>query len=329
MTSLPVGPLRAVRYRPTAMRRPKVSRGTSVVPSSSRRATKAGRVPVGGTGRGGAERAIGVFDSGVGGLTVLKALAARMSRETLLYLGDTARVPYGSKSADTVTGYAIETGDFFADRDVKLMVVACNTTSAIALDVLRARYPVPVVGVIDPGARAAIRATRKGRVGVIGTEATIASGAYARALRDLEPSVEIFTRACPLFVPLAEEGWTDNEVARRTVSLYLSSLKRSGIDTLILGCTHYPLLRGAIAAYMGPEVTIVDSAEETASEVRRSLRAAHALRPRGEGGASFFVTDAAERFARLGERFYGTSVGSAVRIVLRGEAAPRRRRATS
>ena len=204
--------------------------------------------------RGSADRAIGVFDSGVGGLTVLKALSVRMPRETLLYLGDTARVPYGSKSADTVTGYAVETGDFFAERDVKLMVVACNTTSAIALDILRARYPVPVLGVIEPGARAAIKATRRGRIGVIGTEATIASGAYARALRDLEPDVEIFTRACPLFVPLAEEGWTDNEVARRTVSLYLSSLKRSGIDTLILGCTHYPLLRSAIESCMGPGV---------------------------------------------------------------------------
>ena len=275
------------------------------------------------------DRPIGVFDSGVGGLTVLGALAARMPRETLLYLGDTARVPYGSKSADTVTSYAVEIGDFFADRGVKLMVVACNTTSAIALDTLRARYPVPVVGVVEPGARAALRATRRGRIGVIGTEATIASGAYARALREIEPGVEIFTRACPMFVPLAEEGWTDNEVARRTVSLYLSSLRRSGIDTLILGCTHYPLLRAAIAACMGPEVTIVDSAAETASEVRRTLRSTGSLRTRGEGGASFFVTDAAERFARLGERFFGSSVGSAVRIVLRGETAPRRRSAIS
>ena len=277
--------------------------------------------------RGSADRAIGVFDSGVGGLTVLKALSVRMPRETLLYLGDTARVPYGSKSADTVTGYAVETGDFFAERDVKLMVVACNTTSAIALDILRARYPVPVLGVIEHGARAAIKATRRGRIGVIGTEATIASGAYARALRDLEPDVEIFTRACPLFVPLAEEGWTDNEVARRTVSLYLSSLKRSGIDTLILGCTHYPLLRSAIESCMGPGVRIVDSAEETAREVKRSLQAGPGLRTRGRGGASFFVTDTAERFARLGERFYGASVASAVRIVLRPESvSPRRRR---
>lgn len=275
------------------------------------------------------DRPVGVFDSGVGGLTVLKALSARLPKETLLYLGDTARVPYGSKSPATVTGYAIETGDFFADRGVKIMVVACNTTSAVALDLLRARYPVPVVGVIEPGARAAVRATRRGRIGVIGTEATIASGAYARALRDIEPNVEIFTRACPIFVPLAEEGWTDNEVARRTVALYLASLRRSGIDTLILGCTHYPLLRAAIEAYMGPDVEIVDSAEETAAEVRRLLRGGGGLRARGPGSASFFVTDAAERFARLGERFYGASVGSAVRVVLRGEAAPASRRRRS
>ncbi len=284
------------------------------------------RAPAGGSVP---DRPIGVFDSGVGGLTVLKALSARLPKEALLYLGDTARVPYGSKSPSTVIGYAVETGDFFADRGVKLMVVACNTTSAVALDLLRARYPVPVVGVIEPGARAAVRATRRGRIGVIGTEATIASGAYARALRDIEPDVEIFTRACPLFVPLAEEGWTDNEVARRTVALYLASLRRSGIDTLILGCTHYPLLRAVIEAYMGPDVEIVDSAQETAAEVRRLLRGKGALRARGRGSASFFVTDAAERFARLGERFYGASVGSAVRVVLRGEAAPASRRPRS
>ena len=267
------------------------------------------------------EHAIGVFDSGIGGLTVLKELARRMPRENLMYLGDTARVPYGSKSAETVTGFAVETADFFIERGVKLIVVACNTTSALALDVLRARTSIPVVGVIEPGVRAALRATSRGRIGVIGTEATIASGAYPRELRALAPEVEIFTRACPMFVPLAEEGWVDNEVARRSVALYLSSLKRSGIDALVLGCTHYPLLRGAIAGYVGPSVRIVDSAEETAREVRRVLAEAGRLRPRGTGGASFFVTDAAERFARVGERFYGSSVASAVRIVLRGEPA--------
>jgi glutamate racemase len=265
------------------------------------------------------EPAIGVFDSGIGGLTVFKELAARLPREHLLYLGDTARVPYGSKSPETVTAFAVEVADFFAERGVKMMVLACNTTSAVALDVLRARYDVPVLGVIAPGARAAARASSRGRVGVIGTEATIASGAYERELRALSPGIEIFARACPLFVPLAEEGWVDNDVARRTVALYLASLKKSGIDALILGCTHYPLLRPAIADYLGRGVRIVDSAEETAREVRRVLRDSGLLRSRGQGGASFFVTDAVQRFLRVGERFYGASVASAVRVVLRGE----------
>lgn len=265
------------------------------------------------------DQAIGVFDSGVGGLTVLHALSRQMPRENLIYLGDTARVPYGPKSGETITGYAIETADFFVERGVKAIVVACNTTSALALELLRGRYPVPVVGVVEPGARAALKATRNGRIGVIGTEATVGSGAYAQHLRAQSPEVEIFTRACPLFVPLAEEGWTGNDVARRTVSTYLSSLKKSGIDTLILGCTHYPLLAGAIGDYMGPGVRLVDSAEETAREVKRVLRAQSLARPSGRGAASFFVTDLAERFTRIGERFYGASVSSAVRVVLRDD----------
>jgi len=252
---------------------------------------------------------------------VFKELASRFPREHLLYLGDTARLPYGSKSPETVTSFAVEVGDFFAERGVKLMVVACNTTSAVALDTLRARYDIPVLGVIAPGARAAVDATVRGRIGVIGTEATIASGAYEREIRALAPRAEIFARACPLFVPLAEEGWLDNDVARRTIALYLASLKKSGIDSLILGCTHYPLLRRAIADFIGANVRIVDSAEETAREVRRVLREQGLLRVRGRGAASFFVTDAVQRFLQVGERFYGASVASAVRVVLRGGLA--------
>jgi glutamate racemase len=234
-----------------------------------------------------------------------------------MYLGDTARVPYGSKSGETVIQYAIEVADFFVERGVKAIVVACNTTSAMALDVLRARYPVPILGVVEPGAQAALRVTRRGRVGVIGTEATVESGAYARSLRSIDPDVEIFTRACPLFVPLAEEGWVANDVARRAVAVYLASLKKSGIDTLILGCTHYPLLRDAIGEFLGPRVRLVDSADETARQLRRLLASEGTSRSRGRGSASFFVTDAAERFQRVGERFYGSSVASAVRVVLR------------
>jgi glutamate racemase len=271
-----------------------------------------------------ADDAIAVFDSGIGGLTVFKELARRLPREHLLYLGDTARLPYGTKSPENVRGCAIEIGDFFAERGVKLMVVACNTMSAIALEQLRARYDVPVVGVITPGARAAVAATSRGRIGVIGTEATIASGAYEREIRGLAPNAEIFARACPLFVPLAEEGWLDNEVARRAVGIYLGSLKKSGIDALILGCTHYPLLRPAIADFVGAGVQIVDSAEETAGEVRRLLHERALLRPRGRGTASFFVTDGVQRFLQVGERFYGASVASAVRVVLRGDSPAER-----
>ena len=235
----------------------------------------------------------------------------------MLYLGDTARVPYGSKSAETVAAYALQTAEFFAARGVKAMVVACNTTSALALPLLRERYDIPILGVVEPGAQAAARATRNRRVGVVGTEATMASGAYARALLARKKEIEIFTRACPLFVPLAEEGWVDNDVTRRVVSRYLASLKRSGIDTLVLGCTHYPLLREPIARYLGSGVTIVDSAAETARSLRAELRKADRLRGRGKGSAGFFVTDVPDRFIRLGERFYGEIVGSAVRVVLR------------
>lgn len=265
-----------------------------------------------------AEDAIGVFDSGVGGLTVLRSITAAMPRESVMYLGDTARVPYGSKSSETVLQYAIEVADFFIERGVKAIVLACNTTSAIALEALRVRYSVPILGVVEPGAKAALRVTRRRRVGVIGTEATIESGAYARCLRAIDPEVEIFTRACPLFVPLAEEGWVGNDVARRVVATYLASLKKSGIDTLILGCTHYPLLAGAIGEFLGPRVRLVDSADETARQLRRLLASGGMARSRGRGSASFFVTDAAERFQRVGERFYGASVASAVRVVLRG-----------
>jgi len=260
------------------------------------------------------ERGIGIFDSGVGGLTVVHRLLEALPREHLLYLGDTARHPYGTKSADVVTRYALENTEFLAEKDVKLVVVACNTASAVALEAMNERFGVPIVGVIEPGARAAVAATRNRKVGVIGTEATIASGSYTRALRALDSHLEIYTRACPLFVPLAEEGWVENEVARQAVALYLASLRRSRIDTLVLGCTHYPLLTEAIAAYMGHEVQLIDSAAETASEVAETLAALGLARADGAGSASFFVTDVPDRFVKIGGRFLGAAVDSAVRI---------------
>ena len=257
--------------------------------------------------------AIGIFDSGVGGLTVLDAILRALPHEDLVYLGDTGRAPYGTKSAETVTRYSIENLDFLLEKGVKMVVVACNSASSVALDALRARTDVPVVGVIEPGARAAVARTRSGKVGVIGTEATIASGAYTRALRALAPRLELYTRACPLLVPLTEEGWTDGPVARGAVDTYLGSLARSGIDVLILGCTHYPLLRPLIAAAMGADVALVDSADETAREVAARLGESGLARG-GGGSTSFFVTDVPDRFVRIGQRFLGARVESAVRI---------------
>lgn len=258
--------------------------------------------------------AIGIFDSGIGGLTVVKALLEMLPREALIYLGDTARTPYGTKSADVVRRYSFENCEFLLEKGVKLLVVACNTSSAVAIEDLRERCAVPVVGVIDPGAAAAVAATRNGKIGVIATEATIASGSYTRALRQLRPEVEVYTRACPLFVPLAEEGWSDNQVARQTAGLYLGSLRRSGIDTLILGCTHYPLLRGVIREVMGARVTLIDSATATAKCVRETLAKQRLTRRRSGGSTCFFVSDAPERFVKVGARFLGTQVDSAVRI---------------
>jgi len=184
----------------------------------------------------------------------------------------------------------------------------------VALDTLRERFEVPVVGVIEPGARAAVAATRKRRIGVIGTEATIASGSYTRALRAIDAELEIYTRACPLFVPLAEEGWVENEIAREAAALYLASLRQSGIDALVLGCTHYPLLARTIADYLGPEVQLVDSAAETARDVVAILVERGLARTSGRGSASFFVTDVPDRFIKVGGRFLGSAVDSAVRI---------------
>src|SRR5207249_2017218 len=236
----------------------------------------------------GAGDAIGIFDSGVGGLTVLHALAETLPAERLFYLGDAGRHPYGTESGETVARYGLENAEFLLEKGIKLLVVACNTASAVALDALRDRCAVPVVGVIEPGARAAAARTRNQRVGVIGTDATIASGAYTRALRALRPGLEIYTRPCPLLVPLAEEGWVEGPIARGVVETYLGTLRHSGIDTLVLGCTHYPLLKPLIAEVMGEGVVLIDSAEETARDVAAEHAAPAApdrrgdQRPRGE-----------------------------------------------
>jgi glutamate racemase len=283
---------------------------------NSRKAAGAGRRPRGlnGAVARNASAAIGVFDSGVGGLTVLQKIAELLPHEHLIYLGDTARYPYGNKSAAVVQRFALENTEFLVDKGIKMLVVACNSAAAVALDTLNEHLDIPVVGVIEPGARQAIKQTRNRKVGVIGTEATITSGAYTQALRELDNDLEIYTRACPLFVHLAEEGWVDNAVAREAAEIYLTSLKRSRIDTLLLGCTHYPLLQGVIADVMGPNVTLVDSASTTAAAVRDALVRLGLMRRSGEGALSFFVTDVPERFIKVAGRFMGQKVDSAVRI---------------
>jgi glutamate racemase len=288
-----------------AKSRPKTASSVPRGPSNS----KNGRV-----GSGAADRPIGVFDSGIGGLTVLRALVNAIPAEDFIYLGDTARLPYGTKSNEVITRYSRENSEFLLAKGIKLLVVACNTSSAVALEHIASSTMVPVVGVIEPGARAAVRASRSGKIGVIGTEATIASGAYTRTIQRMRPNAEIYTRACPLLVPLAEEGWVDNEIAERTVAFYLESLKQSGIDTLLLGCTHYPLLLKMFERVLGRAVRVVDSASATADAVRAQLAELGLARGRGAGRQSFFVTEAPDRFIRVGRGFFGPEVESAVRI---------------
>ena len=253
---------------------------------------------------------IGIFDSGVGGLTVQRAVLDALPGADTLYLGDTARVPYGSKSAETVTQYSLRNARFLARHGIDVLVVACNTASAVALPALRAELSVPVLGVVEPGARVAVRASRTGRIGVIGTQGTVASGAYQTAIRRERPDAQVTARPCPLFVPLAEEGWTDpaDEVVRGVARRYLAPLREAGIDTLVLGCTHYPLLAGAIGAEL-PGVTLVDSAAAVAAELSATFQEG----PR-DAAHRFFVTDAPEKFLGVAGRFLGRPVASAEHV---------------
>ncbi len=249
-----------------------------------------------------------MFDSGLGGLTVANALMRRLPSESLLYFGDTARVPYGPKSPDTVRRYARQIGEWLVQEGVKCIVVACNTATAHALEALQASLPVPVIGVLEPGARAAVRASRGGPIGVIGTSGTIASGAYTRAIQQQSPKARVLAAPCPLFVPLVEEGWVDHVATRLIAHEYLAPMREAQVDTLVLGCTHYPLLAPVIAAEMGPDVRLIDSAEETAAEVERILAerwlineiaAAQGISPWHRVVAS----DAPQHFLALGGRF--------------------------
>ena len=265
-------------------------------------------------------RAIGVFDSGVGGLTVLRALRASLPAEHFLYLGDTARLPYGTKSEHTVVRYALQAADELVARDIKCLVVACNTAASAALPAMRDRYGgLSVIGVIEPGARAACEATRNNRIAVLGTDSTVRGGAYTRAIQLLNPRASVVAIACSVFVALAEEGWTEGAVAQASATRYLQPLMATASlapDTLVLGCTHFPVLTGVIAATLGSGVRIVDSAATTAAAVRAQLERLELLRPAlaplaPDGALHYLATDGVERFAAIGGRFLGQPIDAA------------------
>lgn len=251
---------------------------------------------------------IGVFDSGVGGLTVLRALRERLPNESFLYLGDTARLPYGTKSRDSVLRYSVQASDFLVGRGVKYLVIACNTASSVAVEELRKRFaPMPVIGVIEPGAMAGCEATKSGAIAVIATEGTVRGGAYQRCIAKIKPQAKVIARACSLFVALAEEGWIEGPIVEATAHRYLDELFASepSIDSLVLGCTHFPVLIEALRKVVGPNVTIVDSAATTAQHLAAQLRVAD-LESNGSGRrVSLLATDGAERFARVGSQFLG------------------------
>jgi len=260
---------------------------------------------------------IGIFDSGVGGLTVYRALHERLPNERFVYLGDTARVPYGTKSLATVERYAVENSRFLQAHGIKLLVVACNTASALALPAIRKAVKVPVMGVIEPGSRAAIEIADGGKIGVIATEATVQSHAYAQAIAAMGSDAEVIERACPLFVSLAEEGWANSPVARIVAQDYLSEFKKTPVAALVLGCTHYPILRDVISETVGANVNLIDSGAATARDVEALLEKSDLTHDEPLGLYQerslcddldhFYVTDAAERFAKVAERFLGSA----------------------
>lgn len=259
-------------------------------------------------------KSIGVFDSGVGGLTVVKELIRHLPYENIVYFGDTARVPYGIKSKETVIRFSIENILFLLKQDVKLICVACNTVSSLALPVIKHHFKVPIVGVLSPGVREAVYATRNKHIGVIGTKGTISSCSYENEIKQLDPEVKVISVACPLFVPFVEEGWLSGDVVVTVAKTYLKPLKEANVDTVILGCTHYPLLKPVIRAVMGKNVTLIDSAKQVAIEVKKILAAEGQLNCRRLGKHEFFVSDNPEWFSGLAERFLGSPLKNVSKV---------------
>ena len=245
---------------------------------------------------------VGVFDSGVGGLTVAREIMRQLPNENLVYFGDTARVPYGSKSRDNIIRYSRQIIHFLKTKGVKAIVIACNTASALALDVVREESDIPIIGVVEPGARAALQITQTKKIGVIGTEATVQSAMYGKIIKGLDPTVSVIGKACPLFVPLVEEGFAKHQVTEEIIDYYLASMKESDIDSLILGCTHYPLLRSRIRAYLGDKIQLVNPAYETAMDLKYILKESGMENAGKEGEHatySFYVSDAADKFKQF------------------------------
>ncbi len=262
-------------------------------------------------------RPIGIFDSGIGGLTVVREMIRHAPAESLVYFGDTARVPYGTKSDKVVQAFAFQDARFLVAQDVKMIVVACHTVSSIALKRLKESFPIPIVGVVEPGVAGALAATRNGKIGVIGTRATVMSRAYERSISETGNGVTVVTQACPLFVPLVEEGWLDGGVTLGVAERYLEPLKRGGIDTLVLGCTHYPLLKPVLQKVMGEDVVLIDSAEETAKSVRdRLLKEGTASGSEASSEPRFFVSDIPHHFQKVGALCLGRELKNVQRVDL-------------
>ncbi len=252
---------------------------------------------------------IGIFDSGIGGLTVVKRVMAMLPNENIVYFGDTARVPYGTKSNETVIEYSYQDAQFLINKNVKLIIVACNTASSIAINKLKEKFNIPIIGVIKPGSHLAMESTTNSRIGVIGTHTTINNKAYSRELKRLEKNLEIIEKPCPLFVPIAEEGWLDHEATKLIAKEYLQDLKDFGVDTVVLGCTHYPLLSGVIQEVMGDSVTLIDSGMAASLEVEDYLKGRGIKNDSNQLGTHhFYVSDLPAKFKTVAERFLGTEV---------------------
>ena len=259
---------------------------------------------------------IGIFDSGFGGLTVMSAISKLMPKENLIYFGDSAHVPYGSKSKKVVTNFTVNISKFLESKGVKLIVVACNTASAFSLDTLKKVIKVPIIGVIEAGAVVALQNTKNKKIGVIGTEGTVKSNAYAKEIKKHDKKINCFSKACPLFVPLVEEGWNKGKITEEIINVYLKELVNKKIDTLILGCTHYPLLKKSIQKIIGKKIKIIDSATAVAMAVRDLLKKNNQLKNSGSGKYEFFVSDDPEKFKSLGSKFFDKKINKVIKVEL-------------